>query len=136
MNRNNPREPQRRCLALALSVIAAWAPGLIIPASGQELNIEAEKIVRSGRPDGRHVSTRGFVQHLVRNARPRLAFNPHFTPEEFQAWQTQVRARMRELLSFPETPQQPAPRRLWAKEREGYRLEKWELYPEPGSVVP
>ncbi|MCP4857693.1 MAG: hypothetical protein GY903_24685, partial [Fuerstiella sp.] len=73
MNRNNPWEPQRRCLALALSVIAAWAPGLIVPTSGQELNIEAEKIVCSGRPDGRHVSTRGFVQHLVRNARPRLA---------------------------------------------------------------
>ncbi len=136
MNRNNPWKRPRRCLALASSLVAVWALGLIVPASGQELNIEAEKIVRSGRPDGRHVSTRGFVQHLVRNASPRLAFNPDFTPEEFQAWQTQVRARMRELLSFPETPQQPAPRRLWAKDREGYRLEKWELYPEPGSVVP
>lgn len=139
MNRNHPREPQWRCLALLLNLVAAWAlVALVVPASGQEekLNIEAEKIVRSERPDGRQVSTRGFVQHLVRNAEPGLAFNPDFTPAEFQVWQTQVRAKMEELLSFPETPPQPVPRRLWAEDREGYRLERWELYPEPGSVVP
>jgi hypothetical protein len=28
------------------------------------------------------------------------------------------------------------PRKLWSRDREGYVLEKWELYPEPGSVVP
>jgi hypothetical protein len=43
---------------------------------------------------------------------------------------------MAELLALPEVPPQPAPRRLWAEARDGYVLEKWERYPEPGSVVP
>jgi hypothetical protein len=39
-------------------------------------------------------------------------------------------------MKFPEPTTQPAPRKLWAKDRDGYVLEKWEIYPEPGSVVP
>tara|TARA_B100000700_G_C14477773_1_gene593624 strand:+ start:323 stop:535 length:213 start_codon:yes stop_codon:yes gene_type:complete len=35
-----------------------------------------------------------------------------------------------------EVPPQLEPAQLWIEEREGYRLEKWEAYPEPGSVVP
>lgn len=119
--------------------LAATAVGMVtlaVPVFGQKLNIEKEKVIQSGRPDGRHVSTRGFLQHLLRDAKPSLAFNPEFTPEELKQWQSQVRAKLRELMNFPKPPPQPAPRKLWSKDREGYVLEKWELYPEPGSVVP
>jgi dienelactone hydrolase len=118
------------------AVIAGWMLGLIVPAVGQELDTEGEKIIQSARPDGRHVSTRGFMQHLLRSANPKLAFDPEFTPEELEMWRLRVRAKLRELMDFPEVPPQPAPRKLWAKDREGYVLEKWEVYPEPGSVVP
>jgi len=122
--------------ATRLVAIVGTTLALAVPAFGQKLDIEKEKVVRSGRPDGRHVSTRGFVQHLIRNARPKLAFDPEFTPAEFNKWRARVRAKMEELLDFPEPPPQPTPRRLWVKQREGYALEKWEVYPEPGSVVP
>ncbi len=119
-----------------LGLIAAPILGLVIPAVGQELDIEHEKIIQSERSDGRHLSTRGFIQHLLRNAEPKLAFDPGFTPEEFEGWRLRVRDKLRELLDFPEVPRQPSPEKLWTNQRDGYRLEKWEIYPEPGSVVP
>ncbi len=109
---------------------------LALPIEAQELDVEKEKIIESGRHDGRFEDTRGFIQYLMRNAAPKLAFDPEFTQEEFDRWQLRVRDKMRELLSFPEAPPQPAPKKLWAKDRGGYVLEKWEVYPEPGSVVP
>ncbi len=119
---------------VALTALCAVGPAARV--CGQELDIEREKIIRSERPDGRHVSTRGFIQHLLRSADPKLAFDPEFTPEELEGWQVRVRAKLRELMSFPEVPPQPAPEKLWAKDRDGYVLEKWEAHPEPGSVVP
>ena len=112
----------------------AWLPAL--PLFAQKLDIEREKVIRSGRPDGRHVNTRGFLQHLLRNSNPKLAFNPQFTQKEFAKWQLDVRAKMFELMDFPTPPPQPEPRRLWIRKRDGHVLEKWEIYPEPGSVVP
>lgn len=122
--------------AAFLGTITGWALWLILPAVGQELDIEREKIIRSKRPDGRHLSTRGFIQHLLRTTNPRLAFDPDFTRQESERWRLKVRTKLRALMDFPEVPPQPAPRKLWTKDREGYVLEKWEVYPEPGSVVP
>ena len=121
---------------VCLGVIAWWMLGPIVPTVGQELDIEQEKIIQSERSDRRHLSTRGFIQHLLRSADPKLAFDPEFTPEELEGWRLRVRARLEQLMNFPEVPPQPAPEELWTKERDGYRLEKWEVYPEPGSVVP
>ncbi|MFG0262761.1 MAG: alpha/beta hydrolase family protein [Novipirellula sp. JB048] len=126
-----------RCMPRPTTLgIAVWMFALLLPAYGQKLDIDKERVIQSERPDGRHVSTRGFQQHLLRNAKPKLAFNPEFTPEEFEQWQSQVRAKLRELMNFPEPVPQPPPRKLWTRQRQGYVLEKWELYPEPGSVVP
>lgn len=120
----------------SIGLAAAEMLALALPAFCQELDVEKEKTLHSSRPDGRQVSTRGLVQSLIRNAHPQLAFDSKFTPEEFALWQLRVRSKLRELLHFPEVPPQPAPMKLWTKERKGYVLEKWEAYPEPGSVVP
>ena len=104
--------------------------------SALPFNPEAEKLIQTDRPDGRYLSTRGYVQYLMRHAQPQLAFNPKFTPAEMQQWQTQVRAKMAELLRFPDGPHQPPPQRVSQTKRQGYTVEKWELYPVPGSVVP
>lgn len=126
----------RRVARPGTIAIGVWMFALVMPACGQKLDIEKERVIGSGRPDGRHVSTRGFQQHLLRHAKPKLAFNPDFTSEEFEQWRSQVRAKLLELMNFPEPVPQPAPRKLWSQQRKGYVLEKWELYPEPGSVVP
>jgi dienelactone hydrolase len=88
------------------------------------------------RKDGRFLSTLGFKQHLLRSLKPRLAFDPGMNPERYQSWKQQVRGKLLDLMRFPEPPPQPPPKKLWAQPREGYRLEKWECYPETASVVP
>jgi hypothetical protein len=68
--------------------------------------------------------------------RPKLAFGPNITREAFPAWQKAVREKLLDLMCFPEVERQPPPKRIWSQPREGYRLERWEAYPEPYSVVP
>ena len=126
----------RTWMAARLVVVVLCTLALGIPLYGQKLDVEREKLVSSDRADGRHLSTRGFVQHLIRNAKPKLAFDSGFTPEQQKQWRLRVRAKLTELMNFPEPPPQPAPRRLWKRDRKSHVLEKWELYPEPGSVVP
>ena len=91
---------------------------------------------RTDREDGRFLSSLGFKQHLLRNLRPLLAFDPDLPPTEFSAWQDRVRRKLLELMRYPDPPPQPAPRRVACEARDGYRLERWESYPEPGCVVP
>ena len=68
--------------------------------------------------------------------RPQLAFDPTFTPAQFEQWKKRVRQRLRILLSMPRMRHQPQPRMVSDEPREGYRLQRWELYPEPDTVVP
>ena len=91
----------------------------------------------SGRPDGRFVHIEGLVHKWLKEQKPALAFDPEMTPDAFAAWRERVAEKAVELLQFPQdVPEQPAPKRLWAKRRDGYELQKWEAYPEPYSVVP
>ena len=90
----------------------------------------------SGREDGRFVETAGFLHKYLQTLRPRLAFRPDMTREEFSSWCRKVREKLLELMCFPDVPAQDEPKRIWSKARNGYRLERWEAYPEPYSVVP
>lgn len=87
------------------------------------------------RLDGRHQLTARFVRHLLRQP-PCLAFPPRMQATALAGWKDGVRNRLRRLLAFPSVPRQPPPRQLEEVPRDGYRLQRWELYPEPGSVVP
>ena len=91
---------------------------------------------RTDRPDGRYLSTMGFSHGLMRDLKPQLAFDPNLSARELPAWQERVRAKLRELMAFPDVPKPPGPKQLWSEPRDGYRLEKWESYPEPGCAVP
>lgn len=78
----------------------------------------------------------GFCHGLMKDLEPALAFEPIMSPDALAGWQKRVRVRLRELMCFPDVPAQPAPRQLRSETREGYRLEKWETYPESGCAVP
>lgn len=80
-------------------------------------------------------TTEDFVRHLMR-VPSELAFDPNATRPEIVAWRRLVRRKLRQLLAFPDVPEQPAPQLLGQEPREGYVLEKWEIYPEPGCAVP
>ncbi len=95
------------------------------------------RMYQSDRADGRYVSTLGFAHQLMKASPPALAFDPQMDREAFLRWQRLVRQKTLELMAFPSgVPPQPVPKRLWSKARDGYTLEKWEVYPEPASVVP
>jgi len=96
---------------------------------------QADKMSDARRSDGRYLATPRFIHYLLRQE-PLLAFNPGFTREQFAAWQGKVREKLRELLTFPDPPEQPPPERVRVEQRDGYQLEHWELYPEPRCVVP
>lgn len=87
------------------------------------------------RTDGRFVSTAGFVEQLMRKP-PALAFSADIGAKGLPAWRARVRRKLRELLAFPRVGPQPAPRLLSEVQRDGYRVQNWELYPEPFSAVP
>ena len=94
------------------------------------------KVFESGRPDGRFVSTAGWVHRELKGMQPALAFDPSFTRKQFAAWRGKVRRKLRELMALPNVGPQPAPKKVRTVRRDGYELQRWELYPEPGSVVP
>ncbi len=104
-------------------------------ASPREEPIEGRTFA-SRRDDGRFVQTAGFLHKYLQTLRPRLEFRPDMSREQFAAWQAKVRAKLLELMCFPEVPPQPEPKRICSQARDGYRLERWEVYPEPYSVVP
>ena len=101
----------------------------IIPVVGQAQ-------ITTDRQDGRFQSTRGTVQYMLKQMKPAYAFNPSLTPAEFKEWQSGLRTVMKELMHFPEIADLPAPVCIKTVQRDGYRVEKWESYPLPGSVVP
>lgn len=73
---------------------------------------------------------------MLKQMKPAYAFDPSFTPAEFKEWQSGLRTAMKELMHFPEIADLPAPVCIKTVQRDGYRVEKWESYPLPGSVVP
>ena len=101
----------------------------IIPVVGQAQ-------ITTDRQDGRFQSTRGTVQYMLKQMKPAYAFDPSFTPAEFKEWQSGLRTAMKELMHFPEIADLPAPVCIKTVQRDGYRVEKWESYPLPGSFVP
>ena len=105
-------------------------------ANCQYINPEEHKIITTQRSDGRYISTRGMVQDRLRNLTPVLKFDPDFTKDEFLKWQLRVRDKLRELMQFPEVHTQPKPKCVSKTKKDGYTVEKWEMYPFSGYVVP
>jgi hypothetical protein len=128
------------------SFVAVWCIlGLSVPPNAgaaerdaglTEAQIEKHAVIKSDRPDGRYVSGRGFTQYLMKHTQPRLRFDLGFSVMRWEAWQLEVRMKMGELMDSPPVVEQPRPKKLATTHKEGYRVEKWESYPEPGSVVP
>ncbi len=95
-----------------------------------------EENFRSRRLDGRHLSSLAAMISEVRNATPKLACKSGLSRQEFCTWQGLVKEKLRELMQFPAWSVQPEPVCLSSEPRDGYRLEKWEFYPDSYSAVP
>lgn len=100
------------------------------------MNLTYETHFKSERPDGRLTSSIAAHMEMMRRYHPPLALPEDLTPESFRLWQEKVRKKVRELLLLPEFTEQPAPVRIAQVQRDGYLVEKWELYPDDVTVVP
>lgn len=101
----------------------------------QDFNQSEYKVLKTDRADGRYVSTRGVVQYLMENTPPRLAFRTDFSKRQWAHWQKEVRKEMALLMKHPSVQELPAAHKVSSFQRDGYRAEKWELYPLPGCVT-
>ena len=94
-----------------------------------------ERYFVSSRPDGRFTASLAAHMEMLRHERPKLSLPENLTAECFAEWKTAVREKLRELLLLPEFTPQPEPVRLSSVQREGYRVEKWEFYPDDYTAV-
>ena len=95
-----------------------------------------EKHFKSNRPDGRFVSSLAAYMEQLRHLKPELSLPAELTPEVFSRWQKKVAAKVLELLQMPEMTEQPDPVMLSSVQRDTYRVEKWEFYPDDYTAVP
>lgn len=95
-----------------------------------------EAYYKSKRPDGRIVSSHAALLEQMRRHRPLLSTPKDPTREQVLAWQSDVRQKAVEVLNMPEFTEQPAPVLLSCTQRTGYRVERWEFYPDDVSAVP
>ncbi|MBQ4321755.1 MAG: acetylxylan esterase [Oscillospiraceae bacterium] len=84
----------------------------------------------SSRPDGRFTSSMAAHMEMLRREKPKLSLPENLTKENFPQWNAAVREKLRELLLLPEFTPQPSPVLLSSVQREGYRVDKWEFYPD------
>lgn len=106
-------------------------------ANGQQGNAQSSDrdIISTSRADQRYASTRGVVQKMLADNPPVLKFRPEMTKAEFSVWRDSMAAAMKQLMRHPQLDV-PAPALMKTRQADGYRIEKWESYPLPGSVVP
>ncbi len=121
------------CMSAGAALGAATGWSATAEATGPA--VEPHTFV-SDRDDGRFAETAGFLHKYLQELKPKLGFDPDISLDEFPAWRQTVREKLLELMCFPEVPPQPEPRRVDVQDRDGYRLERWEAFPEPYSVVP
>lgn len=76
-----------------------------------------------------------YVQGYYKSNKPLLQFDPDMKSEEFFQWKEKVIKKARELLQFPK-PFEPVVNFISKTQRQGYRIEKYEIMPEEGCWVP
>lgn len=118
-----------------LIIIGLWPLGQAFAQSAApKFDPKQHGPITTGRRDGRYLSSRGVTHAMLKNLKPAFQFNPDFTREEFLEWKTGFRKKMKEIMCHPDIADLPAPRRVDTRQREGYRVEKWEVYPLPECV--
>lgn len=93
------------------------------------------KTIRSRRADGRMATTSGVVHQRLRLLRPALTLPDELTPRVLEAWKRRVRRRLRAVLTIPKPGRAVPPKLIADEPRDGYRLQRWELYPEADTAL-
>lgn len=100
------------------------------------MKISYETHYKSKREDGRHTSTMAAFMDRLRKTERLLKYPECADLEDFQIWKNSLKEKILELMNMPEFTEQPSPKMLGAVQRDGYRTEKWEFYPDSYTAVP
>ena len=104
------------------------------------MKISYETHYKSSRADGRHTATMAAFLERLRNTPAELSMPEDLNAENFEKWRNDLKLKVRELLKLDvlaeEAKGQPSPKLLSTEKRDGYRVEKWEFYPDSYSAVP
>lgn len=95
-----------------------------------------EEHFKSKRPDGRMTASLASFMEQLRRTKPELALPEQLDAESFADWQKRVKERLEALLCIPEPTPQPDPVLLSSVQRDGYRAETWECYPDDVTALP
>lgn len=79
-------------------------------------------------------STRKAVENLMRSNPPRLTYSTTMSADSLPGWRAQMSETMRRLMRHPQESA-AAPRKIMTRQRDGYRIERWESYPLPEDTV-
>lgn len=80
---------------------------------------------------GRNYQTLEYLRYLLEKE-PELRYRDDLPPEEFPRWQRSVKDKVRELMCLEDVYDEPVVRLLTVRQRDGYRIEKYELSSEEG----
>lgn len=86
------------------------------------------------KADDTSTSTREAVLGIMKRNVPRLTVDTTMNAEELAKWREQMAEAMSALMKFPEK-EYAAPKKIGEKQRDGYRVERWQSYPLEGSAV-
>ena len=96
-----------------------------------------EKNYRSKRKDNRHITSNAALREKLCFMEPKLHFSDKINKCDFVAWKEHIGQKLFELLKIPELPtNQPIPNMIWEKQRDGYKTQRWEFYPDEWTAVP
>lgn len=102
----------------------------------ENFNPSEHAVFHTNRTDGRFVSSRAVAHRLMQRDNPAFAFRESMKADEFDVWKQHIQEVMAKLMKHPIIQNLPTPVRLSVKQHEGYRVEKWEIYPLPECAVP
>lgn len=73
-----------------------------------------------------------FAKAFFDKGEPVLSYQKGMSGEERREWKRKLKAKVTELMAFPDTMYDtPVVNKLLSKQRDGYRIEKYEISPEP-----
>ena len=76
--------------------------------------------------------SQNFAKAFYDKGEPALSYHRGMSEEERREWKRKLKAKVTELMAFPDTMYEtPVVNKLLSKQRDGYRVEKYEISPEP-----
>lgn len=129
--------PSMKRIIITLAAAAIIASGAAAQTSEEEkFDPTQHPTFATDREDGRYVSSRAIAHRLMNARPPRLQYHEGMDSAQMAAWRGDVKTTMERLMYYPVPDSINPAKMIWSRQRDGYRIEKWESYPFEEAVVP